>query len=43
MIGCMHVIFLPKEHDITKALHGDVGSDVAVMWDAMYDVIIKKI
>ena len=41
--GHMHVIFPPKEPDVTKALHGDLGSDMAVMWDAMNDIIIKKI
>ena len=41
--GCMHMIFLPKEHDITKASHCDVGIDVVVTWDAMHDIIIKKI
>ena len=30
--GHMHVSFLPKEYDITKALH----SDVMVMWAAEY-------
>ena len=36
---CMHVSFLPKEHDITKASHGDV----TVMLAAGQDIIIKKV
>ena len=39
----MHVIFLPKEHDITKVLQGDIDNVMAVMWDARHDVIIKNI
>ena len=27
MFGCMHMIFPPKEYNITKALHSDIGSD----------------
>ena len=38
----MYMIFPPKEHYITKASHGDVASDMAVMWDSKHDVIIKK-
>ena len=39
----MHVSFLPKEHDVTKALHGVVGSDVVVTWAAKHNVIIKGV
>ena len=40
----MYVCDFPaKRAYITKALHDDIGSDVAVIWDAMHDVIIKKI
>ena len=31
-----------KEYDTTKASHGDVGSDMAVKWDVMHDIIIKR-
>ena len=40
---CMCMSFPPKEHDITKALHGDMGSDMAVMWVAKHDIIIKGV
>ena len=43
MFGFMHVSFLPKKHDITRALHGDMGSDVAVIWASGHDIIVKGI
>ena len=40
----MHVhVFPAKEHDVTKASHGDVDSYVAVMWVAKHDVVIKEV
>ena len=38
----MHVIFMLNENVATKVLHGDIVSDVVMMWDARHDVIIKK-
>ena len=43
IFGCMHVSFPPKEHDITRALHGDMGSDMTVTWASGHDVIVKGI
>ena len=40
---CMHVSFPPKEHDVTKASHSDVASDVVVTWDARHDVAIRMV
>ena len=39
MSECMCVSFLPKEHDITKASHGDVVVKLA----AGHGVIIKEV
>ena len=35
MFECMYMSFPPKEHDITRALHGDV----AVTWVAGCDIV----
>ena len=43
MLEHMHMSFPPKEHDIPKALHSDVESDMAVMWEAEHIVIIKGV
>ena len=40
---CMHVSFLPKEHDVTRAWHGDMSSYVALTWVAGHDIIVKGI
>ena len=43
MFGHMHVSFLPKEHDVTRALDGDMGSDDVLTWASGHDVIVKGI